>query len=127
MEAVSQSHDRCGRRVKRTVEEQGAGVVVGRHALQQRQGVADSVGCRGGQLRRVEKGIDGDDFLQEGGHDAWAESASRSRRGGERAVKGMHLPNECHRMSASSGTCSRFLLSSSRAASLVFSLSRSAT
>lgn len=35
-------------------------------------------------------------------------------------------PKECHNIRASSGTCSRFLLSSRRACSREFSLSRSA-
>lgn len=39
---------------------------------------------------------------------------------------GVNLPKECHSINASSGTCSRFLLSSRRAASLVSSLSKSA-
>jgi len=42
-------------------------------------------------------------------------------------VAGDIVPNECHKISASSGTCSLFLLNSSNAASLVFSFKRSAT
>ena len=42
------------------------------HALQEGQGVADTItGCRR-ELTRVEEGVDGDDLLKQTGHDAKA-------------------------------------------------------
>lgn len=52
------------------VEEQGAGLVVGSHTLEQSQGITDPVGGGGGELGGVEEGVDGDDLLDKGGHDA---------------------------------------------------------
>jgi hypothetical protein len=53
-----------------TIQEQGSGLIVRRDALQKRQGVADPIRRRSGELRRVEKGIYRDDLLEQGGHDA---------------------------------------------------------
>lgn len=53
-----------------TVEEQCAGLVVGGHALEEGQSIADPVGGGSGELGGVEKGVDGYDLLDEGGHDA---------------------------------------------------------
>lgn len=55
---------------RRTVEEQGASVVVRCHALQECQGVADAIGGGRGELGGIEESVDGNDFLQERGHDA---------------------------------------------------------
>ena len=40
------------------------------HTLEESEGVADPVGGSRGELRRVEKRVDGDDLLDKGGHDA---------------------------------------------------------
>jgi hypothetical protein len=39
--------------------------------LEKRKSVANTVGSSSGQLRRVEQGVDGNDLLEEGGHDTW--------------------------------------------------------
>lgn len=60
-----------GDRVRQhTVEKQGAGLVVGGHALEKGQSIADPVRGGGGELGGVEEGIDGYDLLDQGGHDA---------------------------------------------------------
>lgn len=47
-------------------EEESSGVGMGGHALEQRQGVAYSIGGVGRERGRGEEGVDADDFLQEG-------------------------------------------------------------
>ena len=56
--------------MQHTVEEQCTSLVVGGHALQKGKSIADPIGGRGGELRGIEEGVDGDDLLDEGGHDA---------------------------------------------------------
>lgn len=51
------------------IEEQGAGLVVRCHTLEEGEGVADAVGGSRGELGRVEQGVDGNDLLDERGHD----------------------------------------------------------
>jgi len=53
----------------RTVEKQGTGLIVGCDALQQRKRIAYPVGSRSCKLGGIEKGINGDDLLNEGSHD----------------------------------------------------------
>lgn len=53
-----------------TIEEQCAGLVVGGHALEKGQSITDPVGSSGSELGGVEEGVDGDDLLDERGHDA---------------------------------------------------------
>ncbi len=55
----------------RTGQKQAARLVVRGHALQQRQGVADTVRGGRGELRGVEQRVDRDDLLQERCHDAY--------------------------------------------------------
>lgn len=110
-----------------TIQEQSSRIIVRCHALKEREGVADSIGRSGSQLGWVEKIVYRDNLLHERSHDTCcfsrlASTCCRLELEGE-----VDLPNECQRISASSGTCSRFLLSSRSAASRVFSLSRSAT
>lgn len=50
---------------------------MGGDTLQQREGIADPVGSGGCELRGVEKGVDGDDLLDEGGHDTWSKGGER--------------------------------------------------
>lgn len=52
------------------VEEQGAGLVVGGHTLEESQSIADPVGGGSGELGGVEEGVDGYNLLDKGGHDA---------------------------------------------------------
>lgn len=61
----------AGDKVRRhTVEKQCAGLIVGGHALEKGQSIADPVGGGGGELGGVEEGVDGYDLLDQGGHDA---------------------------------------------------------
>ena len=52
-------------------EEEGTGVVVGSDALEEGEGVADSIRGVGGEGRRREKWVDGDYLLQQRRHDPW--------------------------------------------------------
>lgn len=51
-------------------EEEGAGVVVRGDALEEGEGVADAVRGVGGEGRRGEERVDGNDFLEKSRHDA---------------------------------------------------------
>lgn len=42
------------------------------NTLEKRKSVADTVTGSGGQLRRVEQWVDGDDLLEERGHYTWS-------------------------------------------------------
>lgn len=64
-----------------TIEEQGTRVVVRRNALEKSERVANAVRRSRGKLRRVEKRVDGDDFLKQRGHDAWVWKSKVSMRG----------------------------------------------
>lgn len=52
-----------------TAQEEPAGLSVRSDALEQRERIADAVAGCGGQLRRVQKWVDGDDLLEKRRHD----------------------------------------------------------
>lgn len=53
-----------------TVEEEGAGLVVRSHALEEGESIADPVRGGSGELGRIEEGIDTDNLLEERCHDS---------------------------------------------------------
>lgn len=52
-----------------TAEKQASGFIVTCHALQEGQGVADSVASRCSELTGIQQRIDRDDLLEQAGHD----------------------------------------------------------
>lgn len=113
-----------------TVEKQCTCLAVRCHALEQGESIANAVTRGRGELRGVQQGIDRDNLLEQRGHDTLETVSLLSQLPQIRALLSATLgnvPNECHKMSANSGTCSLFLLNSSNAASRVFSFNRSAT
>ncbi len=53
-----------------TVQEQGARIIMGRNALKKRKSITNAVRRGRRQLGWIEEGVDRDDLLEQGGHDA---------------------------------------------------------
>jgi len=114
-----------------TFEEDVAGFWMGRDTLKKGKGIAYSIRCCRAQLRRIQKWIDTNNLLQQSRHDPCQpklhqqqsnKPENRKQRKGNGFKRGnglLVLPKECHRMRARSSYCSRFLLNSLSAFSLL--------